>query len=51
MGAIDLVGAGALGRDALGDSRPWDMWDERLGIDKGDLKQAIRQAILEVRAG
>ena len=51
MGAIDIVGAGALGRDALGDSRPWGMWDERLGVNKGDLEQAVIQALLEVRAG
>jgi hypothetical protein len=45
MGAIDLVGGGALGRDALGDSRPWGLWDERLGIQRVDLEQSIREAL------
>ena len=50
MGAIDLVGAGALGRDAHGDSRPWGMWDKKLGVPEGNLEQAIQHALREVRA-
>lgn len=45
MGAIDLVGGGALGRAALVDSRPWGLWDERLGIERVDLEQSIREAL------
>ncbi|GIZ44626.1 hypothetical protein CKM354_000781800 [Cercospora kikuchii] len=37
MGAIDLVGGEALEREALGDSRPWGIWNEKLGIPRGDL--------------
>ena len=48
MGAIDFVAGGALGRDALGDSRPWGLWDERLGIHGGDLEQSIREALSQV---
>lgn len=51
MGAIDLVAAGALGREALGDSRPWGMWDERLETQKGNLQRAVEHAFREARAG
>ena len=45
MGAIDLVGGGALGKSALGDSRPWGLWNEKLGIQRLDLEQYIREAL------
>jgi hypothetical protein len=45
MGAIDLVGGGALGRDALGDSRPWGLWDKELRIEEEDLEQSIREIL------
>jgi hypothetical protein len=48
MGAIDLVGGGALGKEALGDSRPWGLWNEKLGIQRQDLEQAIEEALLQV---
>ncbi|KFA54226.1 hypothetical protein S40293_08160 [Stachybotrys chartarum IBT 40293] len=46
MGATDLVGGGALGKEALGDSRPWGLWDEKLGLPKVDLEQAVRDVLL-----
>jgi hypothetical protein len=44
-GSTDLVGGGALGKQALGDSRPWGLWDEKLGLQKGDLQNAVREAL------
>ncbi|CAJ0553077.1 Ff.00g115890.m01.CDS01 [Fusarium sp. VM40] len=45
MGATDLVGGGALGKQALGDSRPWGLWDEKLGLQKEDLEQAVKDVL------
>lgn len=45
MGATDLIGGAALGKQALGDSRPWGLWDEKLGIERGNLEQAVREAL------
>lgn len=45
MGATDLVGGGALGKQALGDSRPWGLWDEKLGLQKDDLEKAVRDVL------
>ncbi|KAH8736360.1 isoflavone reductase [Ilyonectria robusta] len=44
-GATDLVGGGALGKQALGDSRPWGLWDEKLGLQKDDLEKAVREVL------
>lgn len=44
-GATDLVGGGALGKQALGDSRPWGLWDEKLGLQKDDLEEAVREVL------
>ncbi|KAH7252815.1 isoflavone reductase family protein [Fusarium tricinctum] len=45
MGATDLVGGGALGKQALGDSRPWGLWDEKLGLQKEDLEQSVKDVL------
>lgn len=45
MGATDLVGGAALGKQALGDSRPWGLWDEKLGLEKDDLEQAVEEVL------
>uniref|UniRef100_A0A0D2XL38 NmrA-like domain-containing protein n=1 Tax=Fusarium oxysporum (strain Fo5176) TaxID=660025 RepID=A0A0D2XL38_FUSOF len=45
MGATDLVGGAALGKQALGDSRPWGLWDEKLGLEKDDLEQAVKEVL------
>ena len=45
MGATDLVGGGALGKAALGDSRPWGLWDEKLGLPKVELEEAVRELL------
>lgn len=48
MGATDLVGGGALGKQALGDSRPWGLWDEKLGLEKEDLEQSVQDVFNNV---
>lgn len=45
MGATDLVGGGALSNQALGDSRPWGLWDGMFGLQKEDLEQVVREVL------
>lgn len=48
MGAIDLVGGEALEREALGDSRPWGIWDEKLGIPRGIWRRRLGKRLIEL---
>ncbi|KAM0227478.1 hypothetical protein ACHAP5_012172 [Fusarium lateritium] len=47
MGATDLVGGGALGKQALGDSRSWGLWDQKLGLEEDDLEQSVKDVLVE----
>jgi hypothetical protein len=40
-GVTELTRAGAFGKHGLGDNRPWGLWDEKLGLQRSGLKQAI----------
>lgn len=40
-GVTALTRAGAMGKHALADNRTWGLWDEKLGLKRSDMKQAI----------
>ncbi|PKX97949.1 uncharacterized protein P174DRAFT_426301 [Aspergillus novofumigatus IBT 16806] len=41
-GIMDLVRGGACGKQGLGDSRPYGLWNNQLGLPKEDIEKAIR---------
>ncbi|RYP36628.1 hypothetical protein DL766_001868 [Monosporascus sp. MC13-8B] len=44
-GIIDLTRDGAFGKQVLGDSRPYGLWDDKLGLPKKDIEQAVRDVL------
>ncbi|KAH7137517.1 isoflavone reductase [Dactylonectria estremocensis] len=44
-GVMDLTRGGAFGKQGLGDNRPWGLWDEKLGLEKEDIEQAVRDVL------
>jgi hypothetical protein len=44
-GIIDLTRGGAFGKQALGDSRPYGLWDDKLGLPKEDIEQAVKNVL------
>ncbi|RYP10883.1 hypothetical protein DL764_000319 [Monosporascus ibericus] len=41
-GIMDLTRGGAFGKQALGDLRPYGLWNDKLGLPKEDIEQAVR---------
>jgi hypothetical protein len=44
-GIMDLTRGGAFGKQGLGDSRPYGLWNDRLGLPREDIEKAIRDVI------
>ncbi|KAM0323755.1 hypothetical protein ACHAQA_008692 [Verticillium albo-atrum] len=44
-GVMDLTRGGAFGQHGLGDNRPWGLWDDKLGLEKGDIERAVRDVL------
>ncbi|KAJ6184420.1 hypothetical protein N7519_005721 [Penicillium mononematosum] len=44
-GIIDLTRGGAFGKQALGDSRPYGLWDDKLGLPREDIEQAVKDVL------
>ena len=44
-GIGDLIRAGAFGGRGLGDSEPYGLWNERLGLKKEDLEESVRAGL------
>ncbi|EEY15094.1 isoflavone reductase family protein [Verticillium alfalfae VaMs.102] len=42
---VDITRAGAMGERGLGDNRPWGLWDEKLGLTRQSLEQAVRESV------
>jgi hypothetical protein len=47
-GIMDLVRGGACGKQGLGDSRPYGLWNNQLGLPKEDIEKAIRDVFYGV---
>ncbi|KAH7006806.1 isoflavone reductase [Ilyonectria destructans] len=48
VGIKDLTRGGAFGKQALGDSRPWGLWDDKLELEKEDIVQVVREVLASV---
>ncbi|CAG8904100.1 unnamed protein product [Penicillium egyptiacum] len=44
-GIIDLTRGGAFGKEALGDSRPYGLWGDKLELPKEDIEQAVKDVL------
>ena len=44
-GIMGLTRGGAFGKQALGDSRPYGLWDDKLGLPKEDIEQAVKDLL------
>ncbi|KAF4462099.1 isoflavone reductase family [Fusarium albosuccineum] len=44
-GIKDLTRGGAFGKPAMGDLRPHGLWNDKLGLPKEDLEQAVRDVL------
>ncbi|KAK6209493.1 isoflavone reductase [Colletotrichum tabaci] len=40
-GVKDLIWGGTCGKRGLGDSRPWGLWDDKLGLEKASLEKVV----------
>jgi hypothetical protein len=44
-GIMDLTRGAAFGKQGLGDNRPYGLWNDKLGLPKEDIEQAIRDVL------
>lgn len=44
-GVLDLTRGGIFSRQGLGDNRRWELWDDKLELEKQDIEQAVRDVL------